>query len=141
MPKTLIIIILCIFLILGCVYVLLPSPLVYSVQPFSVDKDIYHTGDTMIITSYRCNNEPTPLVVITKERYFYNQQTGLRIDVPASPGVIQEGCSWQQAQVFDGFPPEMPSGYYMKRGITEAKGRYRTVEVPWQTETFVYIKD
>ncbi len=114
------------------------DPLVYSVQPFLVDKEDYSTGDPMIIYSYRCNNEDTPLVVDTVERYFYNQNTGERFHVASSPGVIQVGCSWQEARVIDGFPPEMPTGNYVKRGVTKDVGRYRTVLVPWQTESFHY---
>lgn len=116
------------------------DPLVYSVQPFTIDKELYRTHDTMVISSYRCNNENTPLNVETKERYFYNVNTGLRYYLPSSPGVIQVGCSWQDAVVVDGFPPELPSGRYVKRGITVAHGRFRTVDVPWITRPFEYVK-
>ncbi len=116
------------------------DPLVYSVQPFSVDKTIYTTDDIMTIHSYRCNNEGRPLVVTTKERYFYNVNTGKRYDVASAPGTIQVGCSWQEARVVRGFPDEMPSGRYVKQGITIAHGSLRTVEVPWITEPFDYVK-
>lgn len=116
------------------------TPLVYSVQPFSVDKEVYATHDTMIISSYRCNYEPNPLVVNTVERYFYNLKTGEEFHMPSSPGVVKTGCSWQDARVFDGFDETMPSGMYVKRGVTKADGRFRTVYVPWQTEPFQYVK-
>ena len=121
--------------------VVLPAPIVYAVQPFSIDKDEYVTSDSMIISSYRCNNEGKPLVVQTVERYFFNVDTGYRYDMPSSPGVVQAGCSWQQAVVHNGFHPDMPSGEYVKRGVTRAKGRFSTVDVPWQTEHFKYIKE
>lgn len=118
----------------------LADPLVYSVQPFSIDKENYKTHDTMIITSYRCNNEAYPLATDTKERYFFNVNTGTRYDLSSSPGVIQVGCSWQDAIVINGFPEDMPSGRYVKRGITVANGRFRTVDVPWITRPFEYEK-
>lgn len=116
------------------------DPVSYPIQPFSLNADIYTTDDIMIITSYRCNYEPNPLAVQTVERYFMSLDDGKRYDMPPSPGIIQVGCSWQDARVINGFHPDMPSGRYVKRGVTEMKGRYKTVYVTWQTEPFQYVK-
>lgn len=116
------------------------DPLIYAVQPFTLDRLRYTTQDQMIVHSYRCNNEGKPLVVQTKELYFYNLETGKRYDMPPSTGPIQAGCSWQEARVVSGWHPDMPSGRYVKKGVTVAHGRWRTIEVPWITEQFDYVK-
>ena len=119
-----------------------PDPLVYDVQPFAVDKQEYHYGDSQTVTSYRCNQDGRPLVVETVLREYYNISTGEAFETESiGTGIIQPGCHWGTSFTPNAFPRQMPSGLYIKRGITEAKGRWRTIFVPWQTERFTYVAE
>jgi hypothetical protein len=117
-----------------------PDPLVYEIQPFTVDKKEYHFGDSQTVSSYRCNRDGQPLVVTTVFRDYYNISTGESFATEsAGTGVIQPGCNWGTSFTPNAFPRQMTSGLYVKRGVTEAKGRWKTVFVSWQTERFTYI--
>lgn len=113
------------------------DPLVYAVQPFTLDRDTYQSGDDVQITSYRCNNTGGPLPV-TAARNFYNLETGATVALPPGTGIVQDGCAYAVATAYNTFPQNMPSGHYILRGTTTARGKLKTVDVYWQTTAFYF---
>lgn len=114
-----------------------PDPITYPILPFALDKTEYWSGDSLTLSVYRCNQEGRPMLV-TAVRYFNNVGNGQRVPLPPGTGVAQVGCMWDKAEIIGIFPDEMPPGIYTMMGTTTVRGRFKTVDIPWQTVPFHY---
>ncbi len=117
--------------------VLTPPPFVYTNVPFPLKDSTYEKGETIVMSVARCSEERTSVSVVSVKE-FYNPVTGVSIPLPPGSGIIPPGCSSTATAFASVFPPGMPKGTYVIRGVTTFRGSFKTVDVAWQTQSFQY---
>lgn len=110
-----------------------PPPLTYPQLPLIVMQQEARPGDPLDLQVKRCNNESTPLEIIST-RELYRLSDSLHVDVPAAGRVVVPGCHTDMVRFQ--LPQDVPPGMYRMQGIARVSGTYRQSNVFWFTTDF-----
>lgn len=119
---------------------LAPHPFMYTNIPFTLNAREYTPKTIVIMTVSRCSTETTPVAVVSVKE-LYNSITGAITPLPPGSGIVPPGCTDTQTAFSSVFPDSLEPGTYVIRGVTTFRGRFSTVDIAWQTQPFIYVKD
>lgn len=110
------------------------DPLSYRNLPFPVVTTTLEAGQTFVASVHRCNNQRQELSY-TYTRQLTNQHTGVRYLLAGGHDLLQPGCAVTELRL-NVIPSDLPPGVYILSGVSTARGRWKTVDVPWETQPF-----
>jgi hypothetical protein len=110
-----------------------PEPFTYNSLPWDVQPRVVLTGETLVIDSYRCNNDGAPLAY-TILWSLVREADGTDITLPQTFATAPPGCSEHKRGLL--VPIFLQEGYYHIEGVAIVRGRFRDSEVPFTTRQF-----
>ena len=119
-----------------------PSPIAYHNSPFPVlNTEPIGPRDGLRLEVNRCNTSNEPIIVVTT-RTLVNIDSGDTESFPPVSSIIPPGCSIYYPIIAPLEPlPYIPSGRYHYEAITSVTTVFRTYNIVWETQEFVYHKD
>lgn len=125
------------------VQVAIPPPVRFTNLPFPASGPV-RVGDVVPIEVERCSTESEPVVAVRTRALQEidtdgNPTNDHRYILPADSALIPPGCSRFLA-LSASIPAGVVPGVYRLEGVSTVRGRWKTVDLPWQTEPFEIVE-
>jgi hypothetical protein len=126
----------CLFMFLWGMFFELPV-LRYQNLPFVSLQPIVMAGQPAMFTVARCSTAQDP-INYSSSRNLKNMTSGVVTLLPDIQISIAPGCTRAVSKINE-TPLNMPSGTYQAFGMSKVPGRFRSYDVPWNTESFIVV--